>query len=701
MSYWLTCLPGLSEILVRELATLGLRGEVSGPAAVALEGGPPEALRACLWSRVAERVLVKLDQCAGQPPASLEAMAARFDASQHLAGAAALTVQADHLGKVPGDARVTASVFRRLINNPLPQPGRPDQGLCLRLQVTEDATSLFLDLTGEPLGKRGYRLAGGQAPVRETLAAAMAFVALEHQPDSTNLVDPFCGSGTLLLEAGQMGARIAPALARSSFSFQHWAGCPATLWDTLRQEAETARLPEPPFLLKGFDADERRIREAGENARRAGLEGAIHLERRELARLKGRDLGDKGLILTNPPWGERLEERGVASALHSGLARICASRAPGVPVVVLGSDVEVLDRLGATPELHMRLRNGPLTNFIRIVTPQRRSVPVPLTAAEPAFEVPDEATAFVNRLRKNARQLKRWREQEQVSAYRLYDRDLPDFNFSVDIYADQVLMQEYKAPKTVDPEMVEKRRHWAVSAVRSVLGAHREQVHLRTRMQQKGRSQYNKLGQRKQMHVVAEGEAWFLVNLQAYLDSGLFLDHRPIRLRLAQESAGKRFLNLFAYTGSATVHAALGGARSSVTVDASRTYLGWAGENLALNGFGTRHHRLERGDAMAWLEKCHEQFDLIFCDPPTFSNSKNRDDFTVQRDHERLIRLAMKRLEPGGVLYFSCNFRRFELAPALSEEFDVEDQSRGSVPPDFQRHQDVHHLFAIRHKGQA
>jgi 23S rRNA (guanine2445-N2)-methyltransferase / 23S rRNA (guanine2069-N7)-methyltransferase len=367
-------------------------------------------------------------------------------------------------------------------------------------------------------------------------------------------------------------------------------------------------------------------------------------------------------------------------------------------VVLLGSDVEVMDAISGTPQNHLRIRNGALTNYIHVVTPKKKTVGETLMVSEPAFEIPLQAQDLANRLRKNGRQLRKYIEQENIQAYRLYDRDLPEFNFSIDIYGDQVLVQEYKPPKTVDENKAEQRRGWTVSVVRSLLNAHREQVHLRTRQPQKGKSQYQKLGKRKKMHVISEGQGIFLVNLEAYLDSGLFLDHRPIRLRIAKEADGKRFLNLFAYTGSATVHAALGGARSSVTVDASNTYLGWAAENLALNGFASRHHRVERADAMKWLEATHEQFDLIFCDPPTFSNSKNRDDFTVQRDHGDLIRLAMRRLEPGGTLYFSCNFRRFELHRDIEIQFDVKDISRGSVPPDFQRHQDIHYLFAIRHR---
>lgn len=689
-----TCLPGLADLLVEELAALDIVAQADGPAAARIEGGMAAGLSVVYRSRLAERVMAPVAVAEGQGEPAMVALAGNFDADSHLARASAINLSADHLPGVRGDNRASASTFYRALGQPLPLAS--EEALCLRIQVAEERSTLFVDLAGEPLGRRGYRLAGGQAPVRETLAAAMALLARRRCAEGV-LLDPFCGSGTLLIEAALLDRGLPPQRLRNRFSFQQWALCRQGLWEQVVAE-DTQRAPAAPsWQLKGFDADERAIRQARDNAVRAGVADAIHFERRELARFRPRDTGNgAALVLTNPPWGERLEEKAAAGWLHHALGRVLSERAPDVPLLLLGSDVEVMDRCRGEPLSQWRVRNGPLTNYLRLTVPQKRPLAVPLTVGEAAFELPEEAMALANRLRKNGRQLRKWLDREQVQAYRLYDRDLPEFNFSVDVYGDQVLMQEYKAPASIDEDKAEARRQWAVSAVRAMLGAHREQVHLRTRRQQKGRQQYQRLGKRRRMHVVAEGQGLFLVNLEAYLDSGLFLDHRPVRLRLAEEAAGKRFLNLFAYTGSATIHAALGGARSSVTVDASRTYLGWAAENLALNGLSPRQHRFERGDALAWLRDTHDQFDLIFCDPPTFSNNKNRDDFVVQRDHGALIEAAMARLEPGGVMYFSCNFSRFQLDQSIRERFEVDDLSRGSVPPDFARNQGVHHLFAIR-----
>lgn len=698
MDLIVTCIPGLSGLLAEELAEIGLSAVPAGSAAVSLAGATVEqALQVSLWSRLAERVLVPLARVEATPDQCAEQLARAFDLDEHLSGDTPLNVHVDHEPGVRGDPRVSSAVFCRNLPRRVVLQREPEGALCLRLMIAAEQGILSLDLSGVPLSRRGYRLHGGAAPLRESLAAAMLRVAGWHKPDSARvLVDPFCGSGTVPIEAALMARNTAPGLLREQFGFLQWRGCDPADWHALREQARARQRADIVFSIKGFDVDEQALRLARANADRAGVANVLHLERREFGLLATRDFPEAGMVVTNPPWGERLEDRPRAEALHQAIGRRLATLARGWPLVVLGCEVEVLDKLGAELVAQWKLRNGALTNYIRSVKTVLRVPPLPLEVGEEAFALPEQAQAFANRLRKNGRQLRKWISQEQIQAYRLYDRDLPEFNFSVDVYGNQVCVQEYAPPKTVDEKIAEQRRVWAISAVRAVLGAHREQVFLRTRAQQKGKHQYQKINTRRDMRVVREGNAWFLVNLTAYLDTGLFLDHRPMRIELGKVCAGKRFLNLFGYTGAATVHAAVGGARQSVTVDASRTYLDWAGENLALNGFSTRHHRLERADTISWLKECREQFDVVFCDPPTFSNSKSRDDFVVQRDQAELVRAIMKRLEPGGVLYFSNNFRKFELDPFIRKWYRVEDLTRWSTPPDFQR-QAPHHLFAIRH----
>jgi 23S rRNA (guanine2445-N2)-methyltransferase / 23S rRNA (guanine2069-N7)-methyltransferase len=205
------------------------------------------------------------------------------------------------------------------------------------------------------------------------------------------------------------------------------------------------------------------------------------------------------------------------------------------------------------------------------------------------------------------------------------------------------------------------------------------------------------MDRRGETFVVREGGARLRVNLFDYLDTGLFLDHRPIRQRIAAEAGGKRFLNLFCYTGAGSVQAAVGGAAETTSVDLSGTYLEWAAGNLALNGATGPQHRLVQADAMAWLEADRGQYDLVFCDPPTFSNSARAEDFDTQRDHVRLLRAAVARLAPGGLLLFSNNYRRFRLDEAAVAGFaDAREITAATIAPDFERNPRIHRCWELR-----
>ncbi len=701
-------MPGLDEFLTKELAVLGFAANPLGQAALEVHTTPKGALSICLWSRVAERVLLPLAEVEGEPFDAINTLLDTVDWQYWGAQGKPIHWTVEHGIGVKGDHRVSRQRLMRQQPRHLGVQKQPEGALCLRVVLTPKGATLYVDLSGDTLQRRGYRLAGGQAPLRETLAAAMLWaVDWPTRCQATPvLVDPFCGSGTLLIEAAAMALNHAPGLLREHHGFEAWPEVEARLWEALKEEARAKEvLPQEHWRLLGFDCDGRTLQLAKENAHRAGVGAAITFERAELARLGAETFhGEKGLVVTNPPWGERLEEQSQAAWLYDALGHKLRQYAQGWEALLVASQVEVLDKTGMEVRQHWRVKNGPWQVYLRHLVPQAPAVEIPLMVqGELAFELPQDALPLANRLRKNSRQLKRWIEREGVHAYRLYDRDLPEFNFSVDIYGDQVLVHEYAPPKSVDEEVAKQRRRWGLMAIRAALGVHREQVHLRVRAQQKGLKQYEKQGGEGRFFVVREGRARVLVNLEKYLDTGLFLDHRPLRLFFSQGIVhNKRFLNLFGYTGVATLQAALGGARRSITVDASQRYLQWAANNLAANGVALATHEFVREDAMAWLKRSTDTFDVIFCDPPTFSNSKDRRDFVVQRDHAQLIYLAMARLDRAGVLYFSCNFRRFVLDESLRETFEVEDITPWSIPPDFSRNQRIHYCFAIRHaEGKA
>ncbi len=314
------------------------------------------------------------------------------------------------------------------------------------------------------------------------------------------------------------------------------------------------------------------------------------------------------------------------------------------------------------------------------------------------------AEMVANRLRKNVKRLAGWRRRQGVTCYRVYDADLPEYAAAVDCYEEAtgaerrfLHVQEYQAPKAIPEDVTQRRLGELLDAARAVFDVGPEQVAVKTRVRAKGGSKYGRMGHRGERILVREGPVLLEVDLFDYLDTGLFLDHRPVRLSIGRRAAGTRFLNLFCYTGSATVHAAAGGAVASVSVDLSATYLTWAARNLEHNGLQGPAHRLVQGDVMSWLAADRGQYDLIFCDPPTFSNSKRAADFDVQRDHVRLLRLAVARLAPGGLLLFSNNFRRFRLDEAAVARFaQATEISRDTLDPDFARNPRIHRCWEVR-----
>ena len=313
-----------------------------------------------------------------------------------------------------------------------------------------------------------------------------------------------------------------------------------------------------------------------------------------------------------------------------------------------------------------------------------------------------DITPFANRLGKNIKHLMKWARRNGLEAWRIYDRDIPQFPFAVDVYGSQIHLQEYDTGWLMADDEYEDWLAQVIEAVVFVTGFSPNDIHLKRRERQKGAQQYEKTGRAGEDFVVAEHGRRFWVNLDKYLDTGLFLDHRNTRKQVGDSAEGKRFLNLFSYTGSFTVYAATGGAASSETVDLSNTYLDWAKRNFELNGIDAAQHRIIRADVFQYLQTASREgkrFDLIVMDPPSFSNSKKMPDtLDIQRDHARLIDGAMSLLDSDGLLYFSNNLRSFTLDEAVAQRYEIKDISKQSVPDDF-RNKKIHQCWEIRHKA--
>jgi 23S rRNA (guanine2445-N2)-methyltransferase / 23S rRNA (guanine2069-N7)-methyltransferase len=519
-------------------------------------------------------------------------------------------------------------------------------------------------------------------------------------PEQRALFDPMCGSCTLLIEAALMAADIAPGRQRERFGLQACSDFDAELWQRLLEEAETRREQGLARLgpIRGHDADKKAVRTAIANIQRAGLQAHIHAETRPLAETGHLPaaLSDAatGLLITNPPYGERIEAQGNLRDLHAGLGQLLRTRLPQWQAAVFTGNPDMVLYQGGIAREVIDLFNGPLECQLFLYDAE-------------AKQNREGATMFANRLRKNLKKFRRWAGREGIDCYRVYDADLPEYAVAIDLYHGEqrfVYVQEYAAPSSIDPVLAMQRLQAVFSVLGEVLEVPASRIWFRQRRRQQGSAQYTRLSESHRFHEVHEGPCRLWVNFDDHLDTGLFLDHRLTRHMLGEQAQGKRFLNLFCYTATATVHAALGGATKTCSVDMSKTYLDWARRNFVLNGMDKEKHELVRANCVEWLEQAEteqsRQYDLIFMDPPTFSNSKRMDmSFDVQRDHVQLIKSAMAILAKDGELIFSNNFRKFRLDENALQGFEIEDISSRTIPEDFARRSNIHRCWRIRHAG--
>ncbi len=721
--FFASCPKGVEGLLAQELASLGGEAIRQTVAGCYFTGGLQAAYRICLWSRLANRVLLQLRQIDAESRDFLYDGVKAIAWEEHFEPDSTLAITFNGTSKAINNSHFGALVVKDAICDrlrdvadfrPSVNKTRPDVRVHVRLN-SKNRADISLDLSGDSLHRRGYRLDTGKAPLKENLAAALLLRAgwPEIAKAGGSLVDPMCGSGTFLLEAALMAADIAPGLLRLDFGFHRWPGHIPKIWNDLIAEARDRRaagLSNLKSRFIGYEGDLRVVRQAHENLRRAGLEKRIHIETRELANVEPIK-GYTGLVISNPPYGERLGEESSLVWLYQRLGETFRSCFDGWQGAIVTSNMNLAKRMGLRANKSYGFFNGALEvrllNFD--IQPEsyfgyHKKVQEAEPGGQPAVieacsvSLGKGAEMFANRLRKNLKTLQKWAKKNHIECYRVYDADMPEYAVAIDLYRDRVLVSEYKAPASIDEQKAQDRLHDVLQAIPSVLPVKPEQIHLKQRSRQSGKSQYRKFGEEKSYFEVNEGGARFLVNLTDYLDTGLFLDHRPIRLRIQQEAKGKRFLNLFCYTGAATVHAAVGGASQTTSVDLSKTYLNWAQQNLSLNGFSDKH-KLENADCIKWLKSCHETYDLIFIDPPTFSNSKKmRDVFDVQEEHKDMLERAMGRLAKDGVLYFSNNFRKFKLDEQLGETFVVEEISAQTIDQDFKRNQKIHRCWKLTHR---
>jgi 23S rRNA (guanine2445-N2)-methyltransferase / 23S rRNA (guanine2069-N7)-methyltransferase len=716
--YWIATAPvGAASVLAEELAQFGASDIRERSHDVKFQGTLEVGYRACLWSRTATRVLLSLGSIDASSSKSVYEAVKRIDWREHLGPTATLACDCSGGNEsirhtIYGSQLLKDAVCDNLRDatgeRPNIKPERPD--VLLHMHVEGPTALVSVDFSGESLHRRGYRSEGGRAPLKENVAAAVLLRAGWPGVFERGgwLIDPMCGSGTFLTEGALIAADAAPALDRDYFGFTGWRGHDAELWERLRAEARERRAARVVRrCILGSDADADAVRMSLANCEQAGVTDWVHVEKRSLSEIvhpptAAGGLGDTGLIVTNPPYGERIGAESGLPALYSELGSVLRDRFQGWQAAILTGNPPLARNLGIYAKRTHRFYNGTIECRLLRFELDQASEQRPAEEVRADWSSRPGAQMFANRLRKNLQKLDPWAAREHIDCFRVYDADMPEYAFAIDLYGRgvrHVYVQEYAPPKTVDQESARERRREALAVLPEVLGVPISHVHSRVRKPQKGSEQYEKREDVAERHAVQEGGLKFWVNFRDYLDTGLFLDHRMVRAMLREGAKGADFLNLFCYTGSATVYAAAGGARSTTSVDLSNTYLDWAHENLLLNGFGGPEHELYRADCLEWLEE-HESkgphFDLIFVDPPTFSNSKRMEGvLDVQRDHVGMIRRSLKLLRPSGRLVFSTNYTKFKLDTEALSDLRVEDISARTIPKDFERHTRIHRCFTI------
>jgi 23S rRNA (guanine2445-N2)-methyltransferase / 23S rRNA (guanine2069-N7)-methyltransferase len=696
-SLFVSCPKGLEYLLEEELKALGLMVTRVSPQGVYGDATLTVIYELCIWSRIANRIQLMLFSGDAHNEQTIRQLCTEFHWQTVFSQDKSISIEfhgsSEHIRNTMFGAQVVKDGIVdhfRALNGSRPSVDKNDPDVLIHAYLKNDTLSLSFDLTGYSLHQRGYRTKAGKAPLKENVAAALLIRAKwpELAAQGYSLQDPFCGSGTIVIEAAMMAARVAPGLLRHDQALCFWAQHQSALWEKVRHDALQQVRPIS-VKIAGSDVDSYALDMARANAEHAGVLALVEFNNNSVHDIQPN--ASQGVLVCNPPYGERLGDESQLVPVYKELGQVLHAHYQGWKACVLTANPMLAKAIGLRAGKQYTLFNGALECklycFDITATNELKGA---------VSEVLSEnAHMLLNRLEKNHRHLSKWARNNNYSCYRVYDADLPEYAYAIDIYNDYAVLQEYAAPASIPEQTAQKRSLEVLQVVPKALGIDPAKIVVKQRKQQKGSLQYEKMAQTEQTMVVTEGRAKLKVNLYDYLDTGLFLDHRLLRLRFEQLKPGTRMLNCFCYTATASVHAALAGA-STVNIDLSNTYLNWAKDNFRLNYLNLAMHEFVQADCREWLKTTKDRFDVIFLDPPSFSNSKRMTDtLDIQRDHSVLVNAAMRLLNPDGVLYFSTNFRQFKLDPDLREKYAVQDISASTIDKDFVRNSKIHHCYKI------
>jgi 23S rRNA (guanine2445-N2)-methyltransferase / 23S rRNA (guanine2069-N7)-methyltransferase len=700
--------PGIEVLLAQEISKLGGENVVQKPEGVYFSASLELGYHVCLWTRLSSRVLLKLGEGDANNKDELFKAASLVNWSEIFSNKSTFVV--DFVGQNEeirntqfGGLTIKDAIVDHFRDNDLDRPSvqKMNPDISFQARLLRNQVAIYLDFSGRGLFQRGYRENSGAAPLKENLAAALIERSGWLKDTSKPLLDPMCGSGTILIEAVSMAAGMAPGVNRTTWGFENWLNHNVNTWETTLEkavEATTEGLNTVKVKVFGNDIDSRVIYTAQQNARMAKLQQFIEFSCNDSNKLNN-NFGKEGTILFNPPYGVRIGELPELVENFALLGKKLKTQFMNWRVAILTGNVELLSMLKLSSFKRYKFRNGPLDCQFALYNMDEKQAAK--DASNPQIDFDQKDSAFANRLLKNKKNLKNWIKKEQIGCYRLYDADIPEYNVAVDIYGDYVVVHEYAAPSTIDADKAAKRLQEVIYFTPKALDVPTSMVVLKTRAKQKGKNQYEKVDKKNKYIEVVEYGAKLKVNLWDYLDTGLFLDHRKTRQIVAQKAKNKSLLNLFAYTGSVSLQAALHGASEVATVDMSKTYLDWAQDNFTLNKLSGHKYEFIQADCLKWLKNNKKAFDVVFIDPPTFSNSKRMEDsFDVQRDHVELIKDGLGSLAQGGELIFTNNKRNFKIdVDAMNElgvnAVNISEQTRDK---DFQRNKHIHNSWIITRK---
>ncbi len=714
LKFFATCPKGLEGLLFTELKSLGFNEVKETVAGVSCCGNFQDGMKACLWSRFASRFMLKMSDFFSETDTELY-MGANGVAWENWFSSDN-TIAVDFSGSNDfirntqyGAQKVKDAICDRLQkvygHRPYVDKVDPDIRIYCHLEHKGEA-SIYIDLSGRALLKREYHRATGAAPLKENLASAMV---VRSGYKEGCFCDPLCGSGTLLLEAASLLTDRAPGIKRSFYGFFKLKNFDEKAWQDILSEAilrsknGLKNALEKGYKIVGFDRDPNVVHFAQENAKKAGFSELIEVYNADLLDLKNPfKEGEEVTIVTNPPYGKRLGNFNELIALYTLLGEKLKQNFKGGKAAVISSEVELLSCLRLHADKIYKLFNGELACQLRVFKLNAQTSQDEDSVAKDTGEI-IIAQDFANRLKKNLSKIGKWAQKANIDCYRVYDADIPEYAAAIDYYAGRYVISAYAPPKSVNPVLARRHVLDMLSATISVTKTRGEDVILKNREVKTGNSQYEKaLELKNEFITVNENGLKFKVNLEDYLDTGLFLDSRNIREIIRQKAKDKDFFNLFSYTSTASVAAAVGGAKSTVSVDMSRTYLSWGRENFELNNLKGLNHEFIQADCLSYLSTNHNRrYDLIYLDPPTFSNSKRMAvNFDVKRDHVKLLGNLTRHLKDGGEVIFCTNCRDFKLdedgVKAYGYEFtNISDKT---LPFDFARNKKIHTCFSLIYK---